>query len=339
MPSAPLFYTSQHTLSLLRHKDSVYTKKCIQYGEKDQRMSQDTFISSSEDGLQIATSLWLPENTSSTPLPAIVMGHGIGAVKAAGLGSFARRFTSAGYAAITFDYRHFGESQGNPRNFMSIAKELCDFKDVLAWVRDQPQLFDSARIVVWGSSFGGMHVSALMASDHGLAGGVMQCPCVDALKAGLKLPLVHSLWVMCYAVADLIASFIGLRPIYIKLVNDTSSSRAPAVMPLDGARKGWDMITPPSVKNFPNMITARSILSFPFNRPVFGLRKSVKPLLVVLPTFDNEAPLDSAAAAARLAPLGMSLRVEGGHFDLYHGGPSFETNIEGQLEFLKRILA
>lgn len=40
---------------------------------------------------------------------------------------------------------------------------------MIAWVRQQPDSFDVDRCVAWGSSFGGMHVTALLAEDHQLA--------------------------------------------------------------------------------------------------------------------------------------------------------------------------
>ncbi len=79
-------------------------------------------------------------------------------------------------------------------------------------------------------------------------------------------------------------------------------------------------------------------MNLSFSRPLLSVHKSVKPFLFVLPTFDHEAPLEAAEEAVRLAPRGELWRVPGGHFDLYKGGIAYERNIEGQLEFLKRIM-
>ncbi|XHG03927.1 hypothetical protein AWENTII_007212 [Aspergillus wentii] len=91
------------------------------------------------------------------------MGHGIGAIKAAGLQLFAAACAQAGYAALAFDYLHFESSDGQPRNLMSVPQELRDFRDVNALVREHPDRFDVSRIVVWGTSCGGMHVTVLVA--------------------------------------------------------------------------------------------------------------------------------------------------------------------------------
>jgi dienelactone hydrolase len=65
---------------------------------------------------EIATTVYQPE-IRNRPMPVIVMGHGIGAIKAGGLAPFARAFNSAGYAAVTFDYIGFGASEGSPVAF------------------------------------------------------------------------------------------------------------------------------------------------------------------------------------------------------------------------------
>jgi uncharacterized protein len=293
--------------------------------------------SSRDSNLRIALSVFSPEHNLH-PAAVIIMGHGIGAIKAGGLAPFTSAFTAHGYHAITFDYLHFGESDGQPRNFLSVSGELQDFRDVVAWARQQTERFDPQRIVVWGSSFGGMHTTALLASDHQLAGGIAQCPCVDGLAASMMQPLSKSLRLMCMAVWDCIRSFFGMEPLYIKLTGNGLRGSPIALMEGLQVVEGWKRITP-SEGPFPNEITARSVLDLSTSRPVLGLKDSKRPYLIVLPTWDHEAPLAAAEAAVREAPLGEALRVPGGHFDLYAGGISFDVNISGQLAFLSRILS
>ena len=47
--------------------------------------------------------------------PAIVMAHGFSAVKEMYLDRFAEHFCAAGLAAVVFDNRNFGASDGQPR--------------------------------------------------------------------------------------------------------------------------------------------------------------------------------------------------------------------------------
>ncbi len=299
--------------------------------------TDDRFLRSSRVSQKIALSIYRPDVTDS-PRPVIVMGHGIGAIKAGGLSPFARAFNQAGYAAVTFDYVGFGASEGSPKNVLNVPNQLQDFRDVLAWVRgpEQSKWVDASRIVVWGTSFGGMHVTALISEDHGLAAGIAQCPLVDGLAGSMQVPLLRSLHLTATAVADVVGSLFGAKePRYVDLTSDGST---PAILASEEVMVGWARIKPENGEPWPNVIAGRSMFSILAARPVLRVHKSTRPFLLVLPTWDHEASLDAAEACVRRAPLGEALRVEGGHFDLYKGGPAFEKNLQGQLLFLKRVL-
>ena len=137
-------------------------------------------------GEEIDAWVYMPDGPG--PHPVVVMAHGIGGVKAAGLAPFAERFAAGGFAAIVFDYRHWGRSSGQPRQLLSIRRQLDDYRTVLAWARLRDD-FDTARVFVWGTSFSGMHIVELAAGEPGLAGAIAQCPLVDGLAGVAKIPL------------------------------------------------------------------------------------------------------------------------------------------------------
>jgi fermentation-respiration switch protein FrsA (DUF1100 family) len=298
---------------------------------------EDLMIKSSRDTLRISISVFTNQHVVSGPTPVIVMGHGIGAVKGAGLPQFVTAFAENGYSAVLFDYLHWGQSDGQPRGDVVVSRELQDFKDVIEWVRSNPKRFDSKCIVAWGSSFGGMHVTALLAQDHLLAAGIAQCPCVDGIASSLKLPFFYSLRLLLYAVADMIRALVGADPIYVKLAADGKPGAPLAIMRGSEAVEGSKRLQPRDGTTLTNEITARSVLQVLTNRPIRHIHKSTKPYLIVLPTWDHQASLPAAERAVREAPLGESFRVEGGHFDLYPNAPAYEKNLTGQLQFLKKV--
>jgi fermentation-respiration switch protein FrsA (DUF1100 family) len=294
-------------------------------------------IVSTRTKAKIALSIYR-SNDWQHPTPVIVMGHGIGAIKAGGLSPFALAFVSAGYSAVTFDYVGFGSSEGHPRNVLHVQHQLQDFRDVIAWVRapEQAQWVDVSKVVCWGTSFGGMHVTQLMSEDHDLAAGIAQCPLVDGFAGSIQIPLVRSLRLTAAALADLTGSFLGAKqPRYVNL---TSDGTTPALMSSQEVVEGWARIAPENGEHWPNIIAGRSLINIMLSRPLLDVHKSKRPFLIVLPTWDNEASLPAAEECVRRAPLGEALRVKGGHFDLYKGGPSFDKNIQGQLAFLSRVI-
>src|SRR5882724_3122421 len=112
---------------------------------------------------------WVYQPEGDGPHPAVVMAHGLGAVKAGGLAPFAERFRQEGFVAIVFDYRQWGGSSGQPRDVLSVPRQREDYRTVIGWATANPRI-DPRRIFAWGTSFAGMHIVALAASDARLAG-------------------------------------------------------------------------------------------------------------------------------------------------------------------------
>lgn len=114
------------------------------------------------DGDSCAAWLFLPDGVERPPVA--ILGHGLGATREMGLAAFAERFAQAGIAALAFTYRHFGDSGGQPRQLLSIPRQLADWDAAIAHVKNRPDV-DGTRIAVWGSSFGGGH-AIIVASRH-----------------------------------------------------------------------------------------------------------------------------------------------------------------------------
>jgi hypothetical protein len=56
-----------------------------------------------------------------------------------------------------FDYRHFGDSSGEPRQFLGLRKQYADWDAAVDYARQRPDI-DATGIVLWGTSFSGGHV-------------------------------------------------------------------------------------------------------------------------------------------------------------------------------------
>src|SRR4051795_2817325 len=111
-------------------------------------------------GLRCAAWVYRPEEGGERA--AVVLGHGLGAVRARGLDGYGRRFAQAGFVAIAFDYRHFGDSEGEPRALIDIGRQLEDWAAAIAFARALEGV-DATRVAVWGTSFGGGHAIATAA--------------------------------------------------------------------------------------------------------------------------------------------------------------------------------
>ena len=87
----------------------------------------------SSAGLKCAGTLYLPEPAEVKPA-VVILAQGFCAEKSFRLPAFAERFREAGFAAYLFDYRCFGDSEGEPRHWVSPARHLADWRAALVHI-------------------------------------------------------------------------------------------------------------------------------------------------------------------------------------------------------------
>lgn len=116
----------------------------------------------SSEGQTIAADIYLPEGNTANA-PAILLCHGFAGVKELLLPSFAEYFANSGYVAMTFDYRGFGGSGGEPGRLVP-ALQIEDIKNAISFLAECPEV-DPNRIALWGTSFGGANAIIVAAED------------------------------------------------------------------------------------------------------------------------------------------------------------------------------
>jgi dienelactone hydrolase len=260
------------------------------------------------------------------------MAHGIGAIKAGGLAPFAERFCREGFAAVAFDYRQWGGSGGQPREVLSFPRQREDYGIVIGWAAARPDI-DARRIFAWGTSFAGMYIVELAASDARLAGAIAQAPLVDGLAAAMMVRPARSLRLLALAWQDRLGSLLRRPPLYLP------GAGAPgelAVGSTPDALFGQELMTPKDSTEWHNRVAARSLLSFSWRRPVRRAAAIRCPILLIVAEHDTMAPTGPALRVADRAPRGELYRSRGGHYDVYRGGQSFDEVLRVEVEFLHR---
>jgi uncharacterized protein len=266
-------------------------------------------------------------------LACVVMAHGFAGVREARLDAFAERFASAGLAVLLFDYRGFGASEGEPRQLLSIPRQLEDWAAAIAYARTLDGI-DADRIAVWGTSFSGGHVVATAARDHRLAAAIAQAPFADGVRQALALPVGHALRLTAAALRDEAGALLGAAPRMVPAVGPSGSL---AVMNSPDAEPGYRAIVPEGAP-WRNEVAARICLRLTAYRPGRRAADVRCPLLVVVCDDDVVTPPDPAVKAACAAPRGELIRYEGtGHFDVYVG-ETFERAVADQIAFLTQHL-
>src|SRR2546429_7859227 len=123
---------------------------------------------------------WLYRPPGDGPVPGVVMAHGFSAVKEMYLDSFAEVFAEAGLAALVFDNRNFGASDGEPRYEIDPWAQVRDYRHAITYMQTIPGV-DRDRIAVWGSSYSGGHCIVLGAIDKRIKAVVAPVPPLSRL--------------------------------------------------------------------------------------------------------------------------------------------------------------
>ena len=87
-------------------------------------------VSFESKGLQCRGWLYVPDGLK-TRAPAVVMAHGLSAVKEQALPEYAEKFAAAGLVTLVFDYRFFGESEGEPRCQLFPLEMVDDYRNAI----------------------------------------------------------------------------------------------------------------------------------------------------------------------------------------------------------------
>ncbi|MHB8492021.1 MAG: alpha/beta hydrolase [Solirubrobacteraceae bacterium] len=279
---------------------------------------------------ECAAWLYMPERAD--PGPAVVLGHGLGAVKEMGLDAYAERFAAAGFVALAFDYRHFGASGGEPRQLLDIARQLDDWTAAIGFAGELPEV-DAERVAIFGSSFGGGHVIRTAARDGRVAAVIAQCPFTDGLASSLTLGPLSTIKVTGLALRDLAAAARGAEPVRVALAGAPGSA---ALMSSRDALAGYMALVPDGA-SVANSVAARVALRIPLYRPGRSARNVRVPILFCVCDEDSVAPARATLRHAARAPRGEIARYGCGHFDIYSGEP-FERAVADQVGFLTRHL-
>lgn len=288
-----------------------------------------------EDGVTLRGWHYLPDNASG-PVPTIVMAHGFSAVKEMYLDRFAEAFAAAGFAAIVFDNRNFGASDGEPRYEIDPWQQVRDYRDAITWAETLDET-DATRIGIWGSSYSGGHVMVVGALDRRVKCVVAQVPLASGHRNARRLIRSDVLaGVQAMFDDDRRARMKGEKPAMIPVVAEDPA--APSALPTPDS---WTWFTETGKARAPswhNEVTLRSVEMFTEYEPIsYAKYVSPTPMMIVVALGDVLTVSDLALEAYEeaLAPKRL-VTLSGGHFNAYTG--DFEASSGPAVEWFKQHL-
>ncbi len=112
-------------------------------------MYRDTEFKS--QGAILRGSLYLPEDKSKKS-PVVIMAHGFTTtINGMTADKYAEKFRDAGFAALLYDHRNLGISDGEPRQEINFWVQSRGYIDGIDFIFTQPEI-DTTKKTVWGAS-------------------------------------------------------------------------------------------------------------------------------------------------------------------------------------------
>jgi len=283
----------------------------------------------------ISAWLYLPEDVVK-PVPCIIMSQGFGGTKDCILDQYASRFNAAGLAVLTYDYRHFGSSEGQPRQLFDTLMQLEDLRTAVAYARSRPEL-DPEKIILWGTSASGGYGLVIAAEDQQIAAVIAQCAGIDH-DADSKLfmereGMGYFLQLLVHAQRDKGRSRFDLSPHTFPIVGQPGTI---AMLSAPGAFDGYQKLVAES-ETFQNEVCARLFFMGHGADPNEVAKDIQCPVLFLVCENDNlVAPTSHEKAAQALGDKATVKSYPIGHFDIYEGD-HFKQAMQEKLNFLSKL--
>jgi dienelactone hydrolase len=285
-------------------------------------------VSFESDGARCAGWLYRPDRPADPPV--IVMANGTGAEKSFGLGQYAERFAERGYAAFLFDYRYFGDSEGDPRRLVDPERQLADLKAAVDRVRDLDDV-DGRRVILWGFSLGGGHVLQAASEDRRVRAVVAAMPMTDGVAVSNAYGWRYNLRAAVAGLRDRLGALVGRR----YSVPVVGSPDEFAVLNQPGVRRAFlDQV--PRDSDWENSMPAHIYNTFRSYRPVEAAENVTCPTLLIAGGRDDVVAPDLVAETAEALPDGTLLRLPIGHYDVF-APETVDRLLAHQLAFLETL--
>lgn len=277
-------------------------------------------------GVRCAARLYEPE-AGRSQRPCVLIGHGFSLTQDDGLETYARAFAEAGLSALSFDYRYFGDSDGEPRQRFDRAAQRQDWLAAYGFAQGLDGV-DRDRIITWGYSFGAGHLVALTAARRiRPAAALVLAPFVD----GLRRIAATSPGTIIRVLPPALLDAAGVR----RTIPVTAEPGSLAAMNLPGEAAGFARAVPED-SGWRNEITAGVFATVALHRPWLRARRIECPLWTGLGARDITTDAESVRGLARRAPRGELHRYPFDHFEVLLPRPA--ASIAGdQIAFLGRV--
>ena len=125
-------------------------------------------VNFNSEGLNIVGNLFYPANyEDGKKYPAIISSGSWTTVKEQMAGWYAEKLAQKGFITLAFDFRNYGESEGQPRTYENPSMKIQDIKNAAIFLKTLPEV-DEKRIGALGICAGSMYTLMAASEDDNI---------------------------------------------------------------------------------------------------------------------------------------------------------------------------
>lgn len=296
-------------------------------------MPVDEDVEFAVPGAVLRGKLFRPDDGPARP-PVVVLQGGLGGPAESNWGT-AGAFTDLGLAALAYDHRSTGYSDGEPRQEFDPWQQCRDLRDVITHLTLRDDL-DADRLALWGVSIGGANSMFVAATDRRVRAVVSIIPPVSGWSARALQPAETLAELEALIPVDRAARLRGEPPITMRLHGRREPGRPVMFSDEEGLEFVENAIH--HLPSFRNEITL-STLDRIYEMEVHAYAERIAaPLLMVLASADTVAPVEEARAMfARVPEPKELIEFPGQHYEIL--SKHFPEIIERSTRWLAATLA
>ena len=301
-------------------------------------MAGDEAVEFASEGATLRGRLYVPRG--KPPFPAVAMAHGFSATITMTIDRYAEELAANGIAALAFDHRNFGISDGEPRQQINVWLQARGYRSALDFLSSDRRV-DRERLGIWGDSRTGGVVLLVAACDERVRAVVAQVPACGRTPPppdpdGARFAQIRS---------TLLSGDIGATPETtvgpMPVVSFDQLGSPSLLTPLTafrwfmeyGARhgSGWQNVATRATPPVPE----------PFHAGLCAPHVTAPTLALISPDDEMPGANPTVARAVFEAVAGRCeiVDIEGGHFGLvFHPSPEFDAAASAQVAFLEEYL-
>jgi hypothetical protein len=235
---------------------------------------------------------------------------------------------------LVFDFRYFGDSEGEPRSQLFPLHQVEDVRNAITWVSGQPEV-DPQRIGLWGTSYGGGIVVYVATFDKRVKAVVAQVPSTTSPEFRRAMDPDRWDYVGEFLLRDRIERYKTGVVKYMKVV---APEGEPCALPGQKTYEGYMPLTESS-PNWRNQVTIESLEKTREFDPVRLVHWVAPAALLLIPAEkDHLIPVEAVKDTydrAREPKALLVLPIE--HFEIYEE-PWFSKAASTAIDWFEKYL-